>query len=190
MWLRWNILCTIYNGSASVAKKKLYRAYLDPLSLSNVGDFSWSWILGGLYPASKRESMFTSSIKCSLKLRANERNNFQHCWANNDGSCCVRVGSSVRHLPTMLGPAVHRGKDTTHKTLETTCNVLAWPQQWWKSCANASIVALSFGDQGTNEMLGVGSNVWPQQLLTRSDMQTDTTFNIQQCCRVRLDGAW
>ena len=26
-----------------------------------------------------------------------------------------------QQLPTMLGPAVHHGKDTTHKTLETTC---------------------------------------------------------------------
>ena len=24
---------------------KLYRVYLEPLNLSNVGDFSWSWIL-------------------------------------------------------------------------------------------------------------------------------------------------
>ena len=58
--------------------------------------------------------------------------------------------------PTMLGPAVHREKDTTHKSLETMCNECAWPQQCWKSCANGSnIVALCFGDHGTKEMLGV-----------------------------------
>ena len=36
-------------------------------------------------------------------------------------------------------PAVHSGKDTTHKTLETICNARGWPQQCWKSCANGSI---------------------------------------------------
>ena len=56
----------------------------------------------------------------------------------------------------MLGPAVHRGKDATHKTFETTCNARAWPHQYWKSCANGSnVVALRFGDHGTKEMLGV-----------------------------------
>ena len=63
--------------------------------------------------------------------------------------------------PTMLGPAVHRGKDTTQKTLETMCNAGSWPQQCWKSCADGSnIVALRFGDHGTKEILEVvGSNV-------------------------------
>ena len=38
------------DGSENVAKKmnlrsfKLYRVYLDPLNMSNAGDFSWSWI--------------------------------------------------------------------------------------------------------------------------------------------------
>ena len=31
-----------------------------------------------------------------LRLRANRRNNSQHCCANNVGSCCVRVGSGVQ----------------------------------------------------------------------------------------------
>ena len=31
-----------------------------------------------------------------LRLRANGRNNFQHCCANNVGSCCVRVSSGVQ----------------------------------------------------------------------------------------------
>ena len=46
---------------------------------------------------------------------------------------CTRM----QQLPTMLGPAVHRGKDTTHKTLKTMCNPRAWPQQFnisWSSC--------------------------------------------------------
>jgi len=32
----------------------------------------------------------------SLRLRANGRNNSQHCCANNVGSCCVRTGSGVQ----------------------------------------------------------------------------------------------
>ena len=36
------------------------------------------------------------------------------------------VYKRMKELPTMLGPAVHRGKDTTHKTLETMCNARAW----------------------------------------------------------------
>ena len=31
-----------------------------------------------------------------VRLRANGRNNSQHCYANNVGSCCVRVGSDVQ----------------------------------------------------------------------------------------------
>ena len=32
----------------------------------------------------------------ALRLRANGRNNSQHCWSNNVGSCCVRVVSGVQ----------------------------------------------------------------------------------------------
>ena len=39
------------------------------------------------------------------------------------------VCKQMQQLPTMLGPAVHRKKDSTHKTLETMCDDRAWPQQ-------------------------------------------------------------
>ena len=73
------------------------------------------------------------------------------------------VCKRMQHLPTSLGPAVHRGKDTTHKSLWSMRNERALPQQCWKSYANGSnIVALRFGDHRTKEMLGViGWNVWP-----------------------------
>ena len=65
----------------------------------------------------------------------------------------------MQQLPAMVGPAVHRGKGITHKTLETMCNASAWLQQCWKSCANGfKIVALRFGDHETKEMLGVVSS--------------------------------
>ena len=47
----------------------------------------------------------------------------------------------------MLVPAVHRGRNTTRKTLKTICNALAWPRQCWKSCAiGFNTVALRFGN--------------------------------------------
>ena len=60
-----------------------------------------------------------ANILGSVRLRANGRNN-----ANNVGSCCVRVGSGVQwmqQLPARLGPAVYRGNDTSHTTLEIMC---------------------------------------------------------------------
>ena len=107
------------------------------------------------------------------------------------GPTMLRVVASVlavvckrmQQLLTILGPAVHRGKDTTHKTLETMCHARAWPQQCWKSfsCANGSnIVALRFNNHGTKEMLGVmGSNVWPVSNMQQG-VQTNATCNIQQ----------
>ena len=63
----------------------------------------------------------TRLLSYLVKLRTNGPNNSQHsqhcCWANNVGSYCVCVGTGVQQLPIMLGPAVHLGKDTTHKTL-------------------------------------------------------------------------
>ena len=69
----------------------------------------------------------------------------------------------MQQLQAMLGPAVHRGKGITYKTLETMCNASAWLQQCWESCANGSkIVALRFDDHEEKEMLGVvGSKVRP-----------------------------
>ena len=66
------------------------------------------------------------------------------------------VCKRMQQLPTMLVPAVHRGKVTTHKSLQTVRNERARPRTCWKSCANRSnIVAPRFGDHGTKEMLGV-----------------------------------
>ena len=94
---------------------------------------------------------------------ANRRNNSQrYCptMLRVVASVLAVVCKQMQQLPTILGPAVHRGKDTTHKTLERTmCNLRARPQQCWKSCANGSnFVALRFGDHGTKEMLEAVSN--------------------------------
>ena len=66
------------------------------------------------------------------------------------------VCKRMHQLPTRLGPAVYRGKDTSHTTLEIMCNGRVWPQQCWTSSANGSnIVGPLFGDHGTKEILGV-----------------------------------
>ena len=62
----------------------------------------------------------------------------------------LRVASGVNtvpQLPSMLGPAVHRGKYTTRKTLKTMCNPRAWPQQfnisWSSSFSGCQFVLFS-----------------------------------------------
>ena len=52
------------NGSEHIVKKinlrlfQLHSVYLDPLNLSNVGDFSWSWILKDFIQGQKEELKF------------------------------------------------------------------------------------------------------------------------------------
>ena len=51
---------------------KLNHIYLNPLNMSNAGDFSWSWILKDLVPVQKEEEKFcrhmsTSSIKRQIR---------------------------------------------------------------------------------------------------------------------------
>ena len=74
------------------------------------------------------------------------------------GCILAVVWKWMQQLPTMWGPSVHHGKDTTKETVH---NEHVWPQQCWKSCANESIiVALCFGNHRAKEMLGVvGSKV-------------------------------
>ena len=106
----------------------------------------------------------------------------------------------MQRLLTMLGPAGHRWKDTTHNTLEARCNAHAWPQQCWKSSVNGNIVALSFGDQGTKEIWGVVT-CWLKSLtglkrFATSQQHATTSNNTQQgvqmdvCLRFRFFFYW
>ena len=107
------------------------------------------------------------------------------------GPTTLRVSASVlvvlykrmQKLPTMLGPAVHCGKDTSQKTLETMCNAGSWPEQCWKSCANGSnVVALRFGDHGTRNF----GSCWFKSLTGfNNSQQQATTFN-RVCKRTHL----
>ena len=60
----------------------------------------------------KRIFFASSCFMCSLclKLRANGRNNSQHCWPENFGSCLivlVVVCKRMQQLPIMLELAAH-----------------------------------------------------------------------------------
>ena len=64
----------------------------------------------------------------TLKLRANERNNSQHCWPNNVGSCCVRWHKSK----SLNGFTLLHNKSQQHaatcnrvckRIQPTTCNI-------------------------------------------------------------------
>ena len=114
-----------------------------------------------------------------LKLHANVRNNCQHCFLKNVRSLLDSVGSDVQMdatTPNNVELAVNytiiliKLKEFEWQYCEARewcsgrpCNLCAWPQQCWKSCANGSnIIALHFGDHGAKEMLGVaGSKIWP-----------------------------
>ena len=48
------------------------------------------------------------------------------------------VCKRMQKFPTMLGATVHRGRDKSHKTLESMCNARTWHQKCWESCANGS----------------------------------------------------
>ena len=50
----------------------------------------------GKQKSSTRALRIHNWLVLSVRLRANGRNNSQHCYANNVGMCCVCVGSGVQ----------------------------------------------------------------------------------------------
>ena len=67
------------DGSENVGKKmnlrsfKLNRVYLDPLNMSNAGNFSWSWILKDFIQVQKEEGKFVVVLSTSSVKRQNRR---------------------------------------------------------------------------------------------------------------------
>ena len=76
--------------------------------------------------------MLSSDLRC-VQTDATTPNIVGPTMLGVVASVLAVVCKRMQQLPTILGPAVHRGKDTTHKTLETMCHARAWPQQCWKS---------------------------------------------------------
>ena len=83
----------------------------------------------------------------------------------------------MQQLATSLGPAVHRGKNTAHRSLWSMPNECAWPLQCWKNCANGSnIVALRFVRSQNKRNVG---SCWLKSL-TGFKLCAITRNNIQQ----------
>ena len=61
----------------------------------------------------------TSSWRSSLK-NVDGRNNSQHCWANNVGSCCARVGRSIQTEATTPNNADRTTWKLTQQDINTT----------------------------------------------------------------------
>ena len=128
--------------------------------------------------------------------------------------CCpsfkIRSRLPIQTKLTMLGPAVHRGKDTIHNTLETICNARAWRKG---RAVQTDPTLLCYASATTEqkkcwELLAQKFD-WFQTLRNNSQqhtatcnnmqqqgVQTDATCNIQQCWKllgqqscVRLHGA-
>ena len=145
-------------------------------------------------------SRLSWSVPCYLKLRAKGRNNSQHCWVNNVGRCCVRVGDSVQ-------------KDATTPNNAGTCST-SWEGYipWWLFL---NTLILSWRVRGPNNvgravqtdptLLRYASTITEQKKCwelfaqkfnpfqtsrysMQKSVQTDATCNTQQCC-VRLHGA-
>ena len=64
--------------------------------------------------------MLSSDLRC-VQTDATTPNIVGRTVLGVVASVLAVVCKRMQQLPTILGPAVHRGKDTTHKTLETMC---------------------------------------------------------------------
>ena len=96
------------------------------------------------------------------------------------------VCKRMQQLPTILGPAVHRGKDTTHKTLETMCHARAWPQlQLCKRIQHCCATLQRSRDKRNVESYGLKRLTGFKLCATtpnnmQQGVQTNATCNIQQ----------
>ena len=96
------------------------------------------------------------------------------------------VCKRMQQVPTILGPAVHRGKDTTHKTLETMCHARAWPQlQLCKRIQHCCATLQRSRDKRNVESYGLKRLTGFKLCATtpnnmQQGVQTNATCNIQQ----------
>ena len=91
-----------------------------PLKKYSLRRFFWNGRMVGKQKSSTRALRIHNRQVLRVRQRANGRNNSQHCYANVLGfvACVLAVVCKrMQQLPSILGPAVHRGKDTTHKSL-------------------------------------------------------------------------
>ena len=139
------------------------------------------------------------SVRCYLKLCAKGRNNSQHCWANNVGRCCVRVGDGMQTDATTsdnLRTCSTRGKDTTHETFLNTL-ILSWRVRGPNNVGRAvqtDPTLLRYASTITEqkkcwELFAQKFNSFQTSRYSmQKSVKTDATCNTQQWC-VRLHGA-
>ena len=107
------------DGSENVAKKlnlphfKCYRVYLELLNLSNVGDFSWSWILKDFIQDQKEKGELV--VVCSLLKRRIRRFHFIVVQSTSK-KCTKKLDASAATVVFMLKPVVfwRRGGSDFH----------------------------------------------------------------------------
>ena len=125
-------------------------------------------------------------------LPANGRNNSQHCWANNAGSCCVRVGSGVQTDATtsnIVGTsysASSEGYNPWDFVNFNSAAILActWPQQWIQHFCTTfrrSRNKRNVGSWRLRRLTGFKLCATTSNKQQPATVQTDATRNIQQC---------
>ena len=117
--------------------------------------------------------------------------------------CCpsfkIRSRLPIQTKLTMLGPAVHRGKDTIHNTLETMCNTRAW-RKGRAVQTDPTLLCYASAITEQKKCWELLAQKFDRFQTLRNNMQqgvqTDATCNIQQCWKllgqqscVRLHGA-
>ena len=74
---------------------KFYQKFCKFLFTSNSSRYSGILSPSFVFSGTTIAGIF-AYFKCIVRLRANGRNNSQHCCAKNVGSYCLRVGSGVQ----------------------------------------------------------------------------------------------
>ena len=144
---------------------------------------------------------FLRQMRSYLRLRANGRNNSQHCCANNVGSCCVRVGSSVRKgctnsqqwwnlqcvvrkiQPVWPVSKFAQQHATTSNNIQqgvqtdTTCNI----QQRWKLLAN-NVAFVCTGLNTYNVIYLIECPVQPDATLLANNFQHCWMLHVASVC--------
>ena len=145
-------------------------------------------------------SRLSCSVPCYLKLRAKGRNNFQHCWVNNVGRCCVRVGDSVQKnatTPNNVGTCSTSWEGYNPWGLFLNTLMLSWRVRGPNNVGRAvqtDPTLLRYASTITEqkkcwELFAQKFNPFQTSRYSmQKSVQTDATCNTQQCW-VRLHGA-
>ena len=129
--------------------------------------------------------MLSSDLRC-VQTDATTPNIVGRTVLGVVASVLAVVCKRMQQLPTILGPAVHRGKDTTHKTLETMCHARAWPQlQLCKRIQHCCATLQRSRDKRNVESYGLKRLTGFKLCATtpnnmQQGVQTNATCNIQQ----------